>query len=92
MNDGPICEITELPQAWCAHCRKTPELDEVFAEDYVLSGRAFEARYHGRCAIDYDHTIRRGDLVAYVKHADNPMLPVPGVACAACVRMIGWRQ
>lgn len=92
MNDGPICEITELPQAWCAHCRKTPELETIPTEDYTLAGRTFTAMYSGRCAIDPDHTVRRGDTVAYVKLVDNPMLPVPGVACAACVRVIGWRQ
>lgn len=85
-NDGPICERTDLPQAWCAHCRGS---EDIAIEDaYEVTGRPFEARFPGRCTLDDEHTIRRGDLVAYVRHADNPMLPVPGVACASCVKSL----
>lgn len=80
------CENTELPKAWCAHCLGTPDLD--MEEEYEVLGRPFDSQFPGRCTIDYDHKIRRGDLVARVQRADNPMLPVTGVACGACVRVL----
>lgn len=55
---------------------------------FEVIGRAFDSQFTGRCTIEYDHRIRRGDLVARVQRADNPMLPVPGVACAACVKVL----
>lgn len=81
-----LCELTELPPAWCAHCQGTPDLEE--EDSFEVLGRPFDAQFPGRCTIDYDHNIRRGDLVARVQRADNPMLPVQGVACSACVRIL----
>lgn len=57
-------------------------------EDFETVGRGFEAQFPGRCAIVYEHKIQRGDLVSRVQRADNPMLPVPGVACKVCTRLI----
>ena len=56
--------------------------------DYEIVGKPFEAQYPGHCAINRDHTVRRKDRVARVQRADNPMLPVPGVACKACVNTL----
>lgn len=81
-----ICEKSDLPKEWCAHCRKSEDVNTT--EEYEVVGRAFDAQYSGRCTLDYDHQIRRGDLVARVRHADNPMLPVQGVACSACVKVL----
>jgi len=55
-------------------------------EDYEVIGRVFEAQYSQSCTIDDEHRIRRGDRVAKVQRADNPMLPVPGVACKVCIK------
>lgn len=44
----------------------------------------FEAQFHGFCAVDRAHVVKRGDRVSKVQHADNPMVPVAGVACKAC--------
>lgn len=50
--------------------------------------RTFEAKYHGVCTIDSAHKVKRGDRVAVVQRADNPMLPVKGVACRSCVSIL----
>lgn len=57
-------------------------------EKYEVIGRTFEAQYSGHCTVEYRHRIRRGDTVARVQKADNPMLPVPGVACSLCVKLL----
>lgn len=44
----------------------------------------FDAQFHGFCAVDRGHVVKRGDRVSKVQHADNPMVPVAGVACKAC--------
>ena len=89
--DFSECEVSGLPKATCAHCTGDLLGDEVSNdtfEEYEIVGRPFDARFPGRCTIDPDHMVRRGDLVAYVQHADNPLLPVSGVACQACVRIL----
>lgn len=53
-------------------------------ERYELVGGTFEARYPARCTLDYEHKIKRGDRVAKIQRKDNPMLPVPGIACKNC--------
>jgi len=50
--------------------------------------RVFDALYHGVCTIERGHKIRRGERVAIVQRADNPMLTVKGVACKACVSIL----
>lgn len=52
---------------------------------YEIVGRAFESQYSGRCTLDPDHKIKRGDRVARIQRKDNPMLPVSGVVCKNCV-------
>jgi hypothetical protein len=55
-------------------------------DDYEVRGRPFETAYPQRCTIDPDHKIKRGELVAKVQRADNPFLPVGGVACKFCIK------
>lgn len=88
--DESECEFSGLPKFACSHCTgdelgDEPDTHEI---EYEVKGRPFDARFPGRCTIDYDHQIRKGDLVAYVQRADNPMMPVQGVACQACVKSL----
>lgn len=53
-----------------------------------LVGRIFEAQYPGKCAVDWDHKVKRGDRVSRVAWADNPGIPVSGVACKNCVKIM----
>ena len=56
--------------------------------EYELDGKPFRSQYPGWCTINDLHRIKVNDRVCRVQRADNPMLPVSGVACAACVRSI----
>lgn len=92
VNDLPMdkeCLFSGLPMGTCAHCRGD-DLDDLLADDgdpddYEVTA-IFDSQYHGRCTINSDHRIRPKDRIGYVQHADNPMLPVRGVACQACIR------
>lgn len=66
---------------------REPSEDDEPDFEYEIIGRTFEAQFPSHCAIDYDHKIKRGDRVGRVQRADNPMIPVPGVACKNCVKM-----
>lgn len=57
-------------------------------ENFEIDGGTFESQYRGRCALDPDHAIKRGERVARVIRKDNPMLPVGGVVCKNCVSEI----
>ena len=57
-------------------------------EQFEAIGPLMDAKFSGRCAIDWDHRIRRGDVVTRVAWADNPLLPVPGVACKNCTKFL----
>ncbi len=57
---------------------------EDLTEKYEIDGRPFDAVYKGVCTFDREHVIKRGDKVAKIIRKDNPMLPVPGVACKRC--------
>ena len=48
----------------------------------------FDAQFPGKCIINRDHRIRYGESVARVQRADNPFLPVTGVVCYRCLKMI----
>ena len=61
---------------------------EDLSEKYEIEGRIFESQYRGRCTLDPEHPIKRGDRVARLLRKDNPMLTVPGVACKRCVEEI----
>lgn len=54
-------------------------------DDYERDSPKFEALFSGRCTIDRNHKIRKGDEVSRVKLKDNPLIPIPGVACKSCV-------
>lgn len=87
-DDLPLteCEFSGLPQRFCSHCTGDtlePEEEEEFEITAV-----FDARFSGRCAVDPDHIVRKGDRVGFIQRADNPMLPKTGVACKACVRSL----
>lgn len=56
MADEPLCELTDMPKAWCAHCKqqdlpKPPPLDW------------FPARYPGRC-VECSKGFEEGDDIA----------------------------
>jgi len=90
-----ICDYSDLPMESCAHCQgieEEKEIHPVFGnddlEEFEIVGHTFEAQFSGTCTIDRSHEIRRKDRVAKVQRADNPMLPVSGVACKNCVRLL----
>lgn len=60
------------------------EDDEIFGR-YEVVGRTFESQFHGRCTLDREHKIKRGDRVARIQRTDNPMLPISGVVCKNCL-------
>lgn len=60
-------------------------MDEAIWERYEIIGRPFKSQFRGTCTLDRDHEIKRGELVARVQRADNPMLVVGGVACKMCI-------
>lgn len=57
-------------------------------EEFEVQGQPFTTAYRGNCTVDFDHVIKPGEKVARVQRADNPMLPVPGVACHRCIRLM----
>lgn len=87
------CDFSGLPRVFCAHCQgHKEEKPSVYGNDdedeFEIIGRVFDAQFPGHCTIDYDHRIKRGDRVARVQRIDNPMIPVTGVACSACVKVL----
>jgi hypothetical protein len=44
----------------------------------------FPSQYAGYCTIFDMHRFRKGDKVAKIRRADNPMVTIPGVACSVC--------
>ncbi len=100
--DYTECEWSGLAKAFCAHCTGDKLGDEKDQPKYgnldlsrddpedvfEVVGRAFEAKYKGYCAINYDHKIKLGQRVARVQRKDNPMIPVSGVACSECIRIL----
>ncbi len=102
--DFEECDFSGLAKAYCSHCLGhklgdekpgavrygdlDPEMDDDEDVEYEVIGRAFEAKYKGHCTLNYDHKIKMGARVARVQRQDNPMIPVPGVACSECIRML----
>lgn len=56
--------------------------------EYEVVGHPFPTQFAQFCRVNYTHKIKRGDMVAKIQRADNPMLPVTGVACKVCVRLM----
>ena len=98
-EDFEECSYSGMLRYECSHCtgdklgdekpaapqygNLDPSLDE---SDFEVIGRTFEARYPGRCAVNYDHKIKLGTKVARIQRVGNPFQPVPGVACQSCIR------
>lgn len=84
-----ICLFSDLPMATCSHCRGD-DLEDLTSDweenDFEIVGRVFETAFRSVCRVNDEHTVRKGDKVARLRHGDNPMLPVSGVACAACTK------
>jgi len=57
-------------------------------DEYEAVGRPFDAQFPGYCAVNYDHKVKRGERVTKVQRADNPLIPVGGVACGKCTKII----
>jgi hypothetical protein len=51
--------------------------------EYVVVAK-FQAQFPGFCTIERSHKVKRGDWVSKVQFADNPMVPIQGVACKRC--------
>lgn len=58
-----------------------------FTDDFEITS-TFVAQYRGTCTIDREHEWRRGQRIGRVAHANNPMLPVQGYACADCTKLL----
>lgn len=58
------------------------------ADEFEITRGPFKTMYRGTCTVNRDHEVKPGDLVAVVQRADNPFLPVPGVACYRCIRLM----
>ena len=48
----------------------------------------FESQYSGTCILNWDHKIKRGARVARVGRTDNPFIPVSGLVCWSCAKML----
>lgn len=51
--------------------------------DYEIVA-VFPSQFGGYCNLEIAHRIRKGDRVSKIRRADNPMVPLPGVACSFC--------
>lgn len=70
--DGPICPRSDLPKAWCNHCRAPVPAGQL----PLHHGRPFTAQYHGTCAVCDGH-IAPGSQTARLIGA--------GYACEECI-------
>lgn len=55
------------------------------AEEYEVVV-TFDALYNSTCTMDNRHDVKKGTRVGRVRLVSNPLLPVPGVACASCTK------
>lgn len=95
MTDDSIyeeCDFSGLPRVFCAHCKgHIEEKPPVYGNDDPAEFEiivVFDAQFPGVCTIDRDHRIKRGMRVARIQRADNPMIPISGVACSSCLKML----
>jgi hypothetical protein len=76
--DGPICPRSDLPTAWCGHCRQQEavpgQLGLTFTEDH---GPVFTAQYPGTCAV-CDGFIKPDTQIARLRRGG-------GYACEDCL-------
>lgn len=54
------------------------------SEFEILS--TFRTLYPGWCNVDPEHRIRRDQLVGKLQRASNPLVPVTGMCCKACMK------
>lgn len=81
------CDFSGLPEATCSHCRGDDlgDMDsKILHGDFERSSPIFLSQFGGTCVLDRGHRIKKGDKVCKVQHADNPLVPVSGVACTTC--------
>lgn len=57
-------------------------------EEFEILRGPFVTAYRQTCNVDQDHAIKPGEKVAVLQRVDNPMLPVSGVACHRCIRLM----
>ena len=95
MTDDNIyaeCDFSGLPRIFCSHCKgtieeKPPTYGNDEPDEFEIIA-VFDAQFNGTCTIDRDHKVKRGTRVSRIQRADNPMIPVAGVACASCTKML----
>jgi hypothetical protein len=61
--------------------------DGSFHSEYIITA-TFPAQFKGRCRVDDTHVYKVGDYVGKLERTDNPFIPVQGVACNRCIRLI----
>lgn len=57
--------------------------------DFELLGPLFQAKYRSSCYFDFTHTIKVGDPISRINRLHLPLVPVPGVACKNCTKLLG---
>jgi hypothetical protein len=78
-----ICDYSLLHKYECSHCLGTDDSDITPDHDYEIVAY-FPSQFGGYCNLVDVHKIRKGDKVAKIRLADNPMVSIPGVACTIC--------
>ena len=78
------CDFSLLKRYECAHCKGDDDSDIIPDHEYEVTA-TFPSQFGGYCNIEEGHRFRKGDRVAKLRRADNPMVNVPGVACPICV-------
>jgi hypothetical protein len=83
------CTVTNEPMVSCYHCLNSSYIEaEPTGPEYEKVGMAFRTSFKGTCTVDRRHTIKKNDLVCKVQRADNPGIPITGVACKNCTHML----
>lgn len=77
------CEYSLLQRYECSHCMEVDDSDITPDHDYEIVAM-FPSQFAGYCTLVDIHRIRKGDRVAKIRLADNPLISIPGVACGIC--------
>lgn len=77
------CDYSLLHRYECAHCMNIDDSDITPDHDYEIVS-IFPSQFGGVCNLEPAHRIRKGDRVSKIRRADNPMVPLSGVACSYC--------
>lgn len=62
--------------------------DDDDQEPYERAGNPFRSPFSGWCVIEPSHKVKRNSLVCKIRRTDNPLVPVSGVACEHCTRIL----